>query len=302
MNRVHLWSFDLNLLVVLDVLLQERSVTRAAERLGRTQSAISHALNRLRDALGDELLVRDGRRMRPTARAEALADVLPRVLDLLAQSLAESEPFDAASTTRVFRLAAPDFVGGVLPDLLSAVRAEAPGARVELVAVTRGARRDIAEGRYDGLVAPPHLAGEGLTTSALGASPWRVYGRADHPAFARWDAESWAAWPHLQVRTTGPDEGPVASAAARAGVVRSVGAVVPTFALAPGILARTDLLLTVPEIAMVGADTGLASQAVPFELPPMPMALHRSAIVGDEPGAAWFLERVEGVLRHLLGA
>ena len=110
MSEIHLWDIDLNLLVVLEVLLQERSVTRAAERLHRTQSAISHALARLREVFGDELLVRDGRQMRPTARAEALAESLPRVLDLLRRTLSKPEAFDARSTTRTFRLAAPDFV------------------------------------------------------------------------------------------------------------------------------------------------------------------------------------------------
>lgn len=302
MNRMHLWSLDLNLLVVLDVLLNERSVTRTAERLGRTQSAVSHALNRLRDAFGDELLVRDGRQMRPTVRARALAESLPRALDLLGNSLSDVEPFEPDTTTRTFRLAAPDFVVAVLPELLAAVAVQAPHAQVDLVGVVQGSPRDVAEGRYDGLVAPPGLPGEGLRTTPLGASGWRVYGRRDHPAFADWSAGSWGQWPHLRVRTTGDGPGPVDRAAAQAGVARSVFARVPHFAMAPAVLARTDLLLTVPEVALGGAETshGLASMPAPFEIAPMPLAVYRSAFVGNEAGVGWFLGHVERVLQAAL--
>ena len=78
-NRLN--RIDLNLLVVLEVLLRLRSVSRAADELNLTASAVSHALNRLRETFGNELLVRDGRQMKPTARAEQLADTLPKLLD-----------------------------------------------------------------------------------------------------------------------------------------------------------------------------------------------------------------------------
>ncbi len=300
MNRMHLWELDLNLLVVLDVLLDERSVTRAAARLGRTQSAVSHALNRLRDALGDELLVRDGRRMRPTARAEGLAESLPRALDLLGRSIATADAFRPVETTRTFRLAAPDFIGGALPELLAARGADAPGAQVEVMPPGRGAVRDVAEGRYDGFVAPPSVAEEGLRSVPLGASPWRVFGRRGHPAFRRWGRLAWARTPHLQIRTSGRGPSPVTQAAEAAGLARSTGAVLPHFAMAPAVLTRTDLLLTVPEIALRGAATELVSRPVPFALAPMPLSLHRSAVLGNEPGVAWFLGHVERTLRAAL--
>ena len=304
MNDVHLWGLDLNLLVVLDVLLRERSVTRAAARLGRTQSAISHALNRLRDALGDELLIREGHMMRPTARGEALAETLPPALDLVRRAVADSGPFDPSTCARTFRLAAPDFLGAALPDLLGAVGAAAPGARVELLPAGEGSFAELAEGRSDLLVAPPALGGRGAVHhEPLGASAWRVVGRPGHPAFACWSAEAWAAWPHLQIRTTGGGSGPVDRAAAAAGRTRTIGAVIPHFATAPAILRRTDLLLTVPRVALYGLvePFGLEERPVPFELPPMPLALHWSAVLGGEPAVAWFRGRVAQVLRPLIG-
>lgn len=299
MNVMHLWGLDLNLLVVLDVLLAERSVTRAARRLGRTQSAVSHALNRLREALGDELLVRDGHQMRPTARGEALAEALPRALDLLGRSLSAAPPFDPATCDRTFRLAAPDFVAGALPDLLAEVADAAPRAQVAIVAAGPGALRDVAEGRYDAMVAPPATGDRGpVAHEALGASTWRVYGRRGHPALA--DPAAWAHWPHLQVRTGRGEPGPVDRAAEAAGLSRTIGAVIPQFAMAPAILARTDLLLTVPRVALHGLAHDLGEAPAPFALPPMPLHVSWSAVLGGDGAIAWFRRAVARVVRGTL--
>ena len=302
MPRADLRHLDLNLLVVLDVLLEERSVTRAATRLGRTQSAVSHALNRLRDALGDELLVRDGRLMRPTARAAALAESLPRALEGLDRSLQPPAPFRPAETRRTFRLAAPDFIGVLLAELLAAVSAEAPGARIEVVTPGRDAVEAVAEGRYDALLAPPGAAGEGLRAETLGHSPWRVFGRRGHPAFRRWSLRAWARFTHLQIHTTGRSESPVDRATEAAGVTRTTGAILPHFAMAPAVLAQTDLLLTVPAVALPDpATAGLVSQPAPLPLADLPLALHRSAVFGGEAGARWFCNHVERVAQRALG-
>ncbi|MEM6925295.1 MAG: LysR family transcriptional regulator, partial [Myxococcota bacterium] len=142
---IQLKDVDLNLLVVLDVLLRTQSVTRASEALHRTPSAVSHALARLRDLFGDELLVRDGRRMRPTARGVSLSESLPRTLDQVRRTIAAPDAFDAATTTRTFRLAAPDFVATVLADLVERFAHQAPGAAVEVSRVEDTANRDLAE-------------------------------------------------------------------------------------------------------------------------------------------------------------
>ena len=296
MNRMHLWNMDLNLLVVLDALLREQSVTNAAAELHRTQSAISHALSRLRDLFDDELLVRDGRRMRPTARGQALAESLPRVLDLLARTLDEPETFDPSAANRTFRLAAPDFVGAILPSLLRVICDQAPRAVVELVSVDRSAPRDVAEGRYDGLVAPLGLDHEGLRVTPIGQSLWRVFGRTGHPAFEAWSLDAWQAWPHLKIRTSPTGEGPVDGAAAARGVSRTVGAVLSTFAIATEVLASTDLLLTVPDMAIPHEEPRLARQDSPLDLAPMALGVYRSAVAGAEPGVRWFLEQVTHVL------
>lgn len=130
MSSISLQDIDLNLLVTLDVLLQEQSISRSAQRLHITPSAVSHALGRLRKLFDDELLVRDGRHMILTVRAQELSESLPRGLKHLARTLEASEAFDFATSTRTFRLVAPDFVA---PSVISEVGRVAPRVRVEWI-------------------------------------------------------------------------------------------------------------------------------------------------------------------------
>src|ERR1700759_885423 len=126
MNEIDLRRFDLNLLVVFDVLMSERSVTRAAERLGRTQSAVSHSLSRLREQFGDPLLVKAGLRMQPTSIALDLIEQARPMLGGIQRVLAPQHAFDTVTATRVFRLAATDFMLSLYSELLKALRKEAP--------------------------------------------------------------------------------------------------------------------------------------------------------------------------------
>src|SRR3954471_4878189 len=131
MNEIDLRRFDLNLLVVFEVLMTERSVTLAADRLGRTQSAVSHSLSRLREQFGDPLLVKAGLRMQPTAFALELIEQARPMLSGIARVQSPAHLFDPATSRRVFRLAAPDFMLTLFADLLRELRAEAPSVAVE---------------------------------------------------------------------------------------------------------------------------------------------------------------------------
>src|SRR6201996_2018878 len=132
-HPMNLTSLDLNLLVALDALLREASVSRAAMRIGLSQPAASHALQRLRDLVGDPLLVRNGARMELTPRAQALRAPLAQALDQV-RSLFIPDDFDAASSERQFRLMMPDLAVELLvPPLMAKVAQAAPNVRLDIV-------------------------------------------------------------------------------------------------------------------------------------------------------------------------
>src|ERR1700675_75069 len=149
MNEIDLRRFDLNLLVVFEVLMIERNVTRAADRLGRTQSAVSHSLSRLRRQLGDPLLIKAGARMQPTAFALDLIEQARPMLRGIERVLSPRHVFEPASSRRVFRLAAPDFALALFTDLLADLQAEAPGVAVEWTGPRETMLLEVAEGQVD---------------------------------------------------------------------------------------------------------------------------------------------------------
>lgn len=302
MSAPNLSKIDLNLLVVLDVLLREKSVGRTAEQLNLTSSAVSHALKRLRLLFDNELLVRDGRRMVPTVRGQSLAETLPLLLTQVENTLAEPEPFDPATSTRSFRLAAPDFISPLLPQLLKVIANEAPGVRVEVVAFSPGATLDMRQGRYDLLIAPSFKQTDDLRGVELGSWPWVTFGRKDHPAFVDWSLESWARFPHVQVSESAPSgRNPIDLAALKVGATQTIGAVVAHFSMAAPILSGTDMLLTVPSVAMrdIAEVYGLAQRDLPFEIPPLKLSLFHNAKYGDETEIRWFRIHVADVARAL---
>ena len=126
MHGIDLRRVDLNLLVVFDDLMHTRSVTETARRLHKTQPAISHALQRLRQQLDDPLLVKQGRDMVPSPHAQVLIESVRPLLAGIGLALAPPPPFVPATTTRRFRIAAPDFALSLLPMLIARLREEAP--------------------------------------------------------------------------------------------------------------------------------------------------------------------------------
>ena len=134
MNEIDLSRLDLNLLVTFEVLMTEGNVTHAAARLGRTQSAVSHALARLRDQVADPLLVKTARGMAPTPFARKMVEEVRPVLRTIQRIVTPPEPFIPAASKRHFRLAIPDFVPDLLPKAIGEIQRNAPGVTVEWLA------------------------------------------------------------------------------------------------------------------------------------------------------------------------
>ena len=223
MNEIDLRRFDLNLLVVFEVLMIERNVTRAAERLGRTQSAVSHSLSRLRSQLGDPLLIKAGLRMQPTAFALDLIEQARPMLRGIERVLSPRYIFDPASSRRVFRLAAPDFMLTLFASLLVRLRSDAPGVSVEWTAPREPTLLEVEDGQVDiAIVAAQLRMPGGVNSEAIGALKWQCFGRQRHPAFSRWGRKSWSQWPHLAVRIGDSLASPVNLAASAAGLERNI--------------------------------------------------------------------------------
>jgi len=300
MNEIDLRRFDLNLLVVFEVLMIERNVTRAAERLGRTQSAVSHSLSRLRSQLGDPLLIKAGVRMQPTAFALDLVEQARPMLRGIARVLSPRQVFDPANSKRVFRLAAPDFMLTLFTSLLARLRTDAPGTSIEWTAPREPTLLDVAEGQIDVAIVPAELRlPEGVTSEAVGALGWRCFGREGHQAFSQWGPETWARWPHLAVRVGDSLTSPVNTAASAAGLERMIAGWVPHFSAIAPVLAGSDLLATLPAIAM--AETlhayRLDSRQVPFPIAPLPHAMIWSTGRSRDPAMAWLRDRLRPIVK-----
>jgi DNA-binding transcriptional LysR family regulator len=301
MNEIDLRRFDLNLLVVFEVLMIERNVTRAAERLGRTQSAVSHSLSRLRSQLGDPLLIKAGLRMQPTAFALDLIEQARPMLRGIERVLSPRYIFDPASSRRVFRLAAPDFMLTLFASLLVRLRSDAPGVSVEWTAPREPTLLEVEDGQVDiAIVAAQLRMPGGVNSEAIGALKWQCFGRQRHPAFSRWGRKSWSQWPHLAVRIGDSLASPVNLAASAAGLERNIAGWVPHFSAIAPILAGSDLLATLPSMAM--AETlgpyRLESRPVPFPIAPLPYAMIWSARRSTDPEITWLRGRLRPIVKN----
>lgn len=243
-------DIDLNLLRILEALLEEESVTGAARRLGVTQSAVSHALAKLRERFGDQLLVRTSAGMVPTARAKELREPIRRGLGALREALDTGAGFAPATAKRLFTVAMTDQLGAtVLPAIARRVMADAPGIDLRVTAVVRNVERTLETAAADlvvtGFTVPPEAPG--LFRQRLFAEELVCIVRADHPIALgpRLTLGEFCALSHVLVAPKGGRSGVVDEQLAQHGMKRRIAVVVPHFLVAPFVVAGTDLILTV---------------------------------------------------------
>lgn len=308
MQPVHLEGLDLNLLVALRALLTERHVTRAAARVGLSQPAMSHALSRLRELLGDPLLVRTPSGMRPTPRAEAMTAPLERALEDIGRLISSPAPFEPRLSTRKFRIASNDYMELVLfPRLLRRLWIEAPGIDVRIINLGDEANADLAEGRLDlamgvvGQIASPD-GPRGLRSRDLVSDGFVCVVREAHPVVKkRLSLDDFVAMPHALVAPRGAQGSVVDSALARIGKKRRVAVEIPHFLVAPHVVRETDLVLTLAaRVALSLAPLlGLRQLAPPLELPgfTMTMVWHERQHV--DPAHVWLRDLIASVAKDL---
>ena len=299
MRDVHdgLRRVDLNLLPVLDALIGERHVTRAARKVGLSQPATSHALARLRELLGDALLVRGPGGLVPTPRALALAPRVREALELMARALADEPAFAPASARRAFHVAASDYAElVVLPGLVAALRAQAPGVELWSHPVPADPAAALADGTVDVCLVPRRGAWPaGVYERRLFDESFTCVVRYGHPAARRrLTLPRFCELDHLLVAPRGTTGSYVDDALAAVGRTRRVAVAVPHFLVAPHVVAATDLIATLAtRVARAFEPTlGLVALSPPVELTGFTIAMVWHERGQRDPAQRWLREQV----------
>jgi LysR family nod box-dependent transcriptional activator len=302
---VRLKGLDLNLLIALDVLLEEGSVSRAAERLHLSQPAASAALGRLRDYFKDEILVLHGKQMIPTSYAESLRPEVKRILEKVDAVIAMSVEFDPLRSERVFRVMAADYINVVLLIPLAAKLATiAPNVRLDIQLPDDVVTADFERGDVDLTLVPEQFLSALHPSELLFVEPHVVVGWKDNPVFQRpFTIEDFYAASHVGVRI-GPTRVPSFTESYLVAMERKrkMAAYVPNFSLMPWFLLGTMRLAVMQQrlAQAFEAIMPLQTRPLPFEIPTMRlMAQYHRARAADQ-GLRWLLAEVHAAANRMV--
>jgi DNA-binding transcriptional LysR family regulator len=302
MRQAHLRDVDLNLLHALHALLAERHVTRAAKRCFLSQSAMSRALERLRQMFGDLLLVRSGRAYERTVRGERVLRELESLMPRL-EAMVRGEEFDPARSQERFRVAMTDHAAMVLmPALMERVRTDAANVHIDASAWNDRVYEDVAAGRIDTALSaeapPPALETEVLYEEDFVC----LVGRAQQIGTRRFTLKEYLDLPHAIVETWEGQQTPVDRPLAERGLRRRAVLRLPFFVPTIFMVARSDLVLTVPrrlgKIAAATADVRVVEP--PHEIKGFSYFMAWHPRLTPEADHAWFrdqLRRAAGSIR-----
>lgn len=281
---------DLNLLVTLDVLLTEGSVAKAARRLQLSPSAMSRALGRLREAVGDPLLVRAGRGLVPTPRAAELRERVGPLVDQAVAALSPAEDLDLARLERSFTLRSREgFVETYGPALIERVAAGAPGVRLRFTVKEDREKGPLREGSADletGVVGPN--TGNEMRTQLLFRD--RLIGvvrEAHELAHGKVTAERYAAGRHVLVSRRGRDRDRIDEALEALGLEREIAVIVSGFSAGLALARTTDLIATVPARHSGRLRYAMHSFELPVATPEIPISLLWHPRMDADPAHRW---------------
>ena len=294
MRDVHLQNLDLNLLVHLRVLLEERNVTAAAKRDFLSQPAMSRVLERLREMFADPLLVRTGRAYERTVRGDRLLRELETVLPRL-EAMVRGEEFEPGRSAERFRLALTDHACTILlPSLIARVRKAAPHVKLEVSAWRTQAYEDVIAGRIDTALSaeevPPALQSEIIFNLDFVC----VVGSALRMRTRRFTLNQYLQLPHALVETLAGQQTLVDRPLAQLGVKRGIVLTIPFFVPAIYAIARSDLVLTIPrKLAKITPGiSGVKVVEPPRELKAFPYFMAWHSRLTAEPAHSWFRQQI----------
>ena len=294
---MNLSRVDLNLFVVFEAIFTSGGITAAASKLNLSQSAVSHALGRLRMLFDDPLFERNSRGMMPTVRARALIVDIRSALQSMEGTLQRSGGFDPATAHRCFSLAVGDPIDSLLlPPLIEKLEVAAP--RIEVVTGYHNRQRienALRDGSLDAAVDVLMPMPADITHEPVHADPMVVVARQGHPlAQGSMDLQTYLRLEHIQVSSRRLGSGMADLALRRLGVERRIRVRCQHYAAACRIVSRSNMLATMP-MQFAAAFNGIFRNQLlmpPFELPPCEWFLYAEKGAGSDGGRQWFRSRV----------
>jgi DNA-binding transcriptional LysR family regulator len=305
LNQIDLSRIDLNLLVLFEIIFQERHVGRSAERLHLSPSAISHGLRRLRVLLGDPLFLKTPKGVVPTERASQLAATVSEILAAIRGVVSTAAPFDPRHSTRRFVIGAPDGVSSViLPSLLETLRKVAPGVDVgvrQLLPVQgftalhlawKDALKDLEDRTTDIAIIPLDDIPARFHKQKLYEEEFVVAARKGHSFVRKPTLLRYCEMEHLVVSHTGDVSGFVDVALAKQGLTRRVALTVPNFHFALSVLAETEMVSALPRrfVEIHGARFSIVAVKLPLSLPHFSINVVVPKVAMMDAGLAWLVQ------------
>lgn len=292
---------DLNLLVVLEAIYAEGSITRASERLHLSQPATSHALRRLRDTLDDPLFVRSGQAMRPTPLTQNIIGPVRRALHDIEASLTEAENFDPARSDRCFRIGIRAALeGALLPPLMRTLQAESPGLRVEAVRCDRNnLASDLDSGLLDMALDTLVPLGRDIRHQHTGGDQLVVVLAAKHPRIgSTLSLQDYLSEQHILVSSRRSGGGFEDVELSRLGHRRQIRLRCQHQFTACRVVASSDLLATMPHSAAVVSNAGLDNRLLPFPVATAALDayLYWHSHADHDPANCWLRHRILRIL------
>ena len=300
---MRLEKLDLNLLVALDVLLQERGVSLAADRLHLSQSATSGVLARLRDYFKDDLLVLNGRSMALTPRAGKLVEPVRAVLEQIRETILVAEPFEPATSDRTLAIMATDYIVEILlrPAII-ACATEAPGIGFELVPIVEQPVEALLRGRADLLIGIDNVVSTEHPTALLYTEDFVVAGWRDNPRLADpMTLETYEQLGHIAVRFGQHTSSYEATAARLGSTARRVEVIAPNFMSVGGLVVGTQRIATLHRLlALRMAEyLPLKLMELPFEMLPVREIAQWSSRSANDPAITWLVDRLKQIAKQL---
>lgn len=289
---------DMNLLIALDALLEEGSVVGAAKRMHLSPAAMSRTLTRVREALGDPVLVRAGRGLVPTPRALALQGQVRSLVEQAAEVFQARDEVDMSTLARRFNVRSNDvFFGAFGGHLVDALRLEAPDSSLRFAPEGEGDDDALREGRIDLHVTSRRNFGPEIKVQQLFVTRFVALAREDHPIFAApITPERFAGYHHVSVSRRGRPHGPIDAALEGLGLSRRVTLTTPNFHSAIFSIATSDLIVSLPETVLWGMDElGLRMRpfAIPLDFEPVNVVQAWHPRFDKDPAHRWLRQTVK---------